>query len=328
MRVHVLDRARGIAAAEHHAHAVLDQLADRDQAARRVDADEIAHQIITGVGARDRQPDENQAAEPVQVARELLADVLLQHVERRPVVERDDDIALRLRDRVFGSDRRAALREARRDRHVVREQHAGNPAVGDFVGDLQILPARTGEPADQKTAFDLAGDAGDQIRHFAVARIGMHDREIRRALAALEARQAEIVGGLDARKYLKRAGREIAQHHRQRRLVEVLAAGRADADADRADPVRNAGALAEKLEDVADVIREQIGDIQKTEARRRPAELREALTGRFLPVLACGVAKTESRAHAPCVRRRCGGGIRMGTSPLPPVTRESWYSTG
>ena len=104
---------------------------------------------------------------------------------------------------MFGTDRRAALREARGDGHFIREQHAGNPAFGDFVGDLQILPARAREPADQESAFDLAGDAGDQAGHFAVARVGVHDREIRRALAAFETRLAEVGCGFDAGEHLK-----------------------------------------------------------------------------------------------------------------------------
>src|SRR3954468_12241323 len=43
---HVFRRTRGIAAAEHDRLAVFDEIADRNDTARRIDADEIAHEII------------------------------------------------------------------------------------------------------------------------------------------------------------------------------------------------------------------------------------------------------------------------------------------
>src|SRR5688500_6762156 len=51
---HILPRGAVVASAEHDAAPRLEQLADRNELVRRVDADEIAHEVVPSVAPRDR----------------------------------------------------------------------------------------------------------------------------------------------------------------------------------------------------------------------------------------------------------------------------------
>ena len=107
--VQILARGRGIAPTEHELASVLHQIADRDQTLVGIDPHQVAYQIVPGVRAGDGQAGEDVAADAHQVTREDLADVLLEHLEGGPPVERDQDVAPRLGNGAVGTDGRAAL---------------------------------------------------------------------------------------------------------------------------------------------------------------------------------------------------------------------------
>ena len=125
-----------VAAAELHQGAALHQLADTDQTPVDVEAHDVAHQIVAGVAARDRESCENEAADPAQFAGQLLADLLLEDIERRAPVELDDDVGLAVGDLVARPDRHAALAERGGDGDGLGEEDAGDPAFGDPARDL------------------------------------------------------------------------------------------------------------------------------------------------------------------------------------------------
>ena len=82
----------------------LEVVADRDQSLLRVEADQVAHQVVAGVGVRHRQRGEDVATHALQVARDPLADILAQHLERRAAVEAHGDVAVRLAERVHRAE--------------------------------------------------------------------------------------------------------------------------------------------------------------------------------------------------------------------------------
>jgi hypothetical protein len=127
-----------------------------------VDADQVAHQVVAGVGARDGQAGEDVAADAGEVPRQFLADVLLEHVQRRAAVERDQDVALGIGDGAVRADGRAALAEIGLDTHGVGEHDPAHTAGGDAVGDHPGLTVGAGEPADQKTRRGARGELLDQ----------------------------------------------------------------------------------------------------------------------------------------------------------------------
>src|SRR5262249_4218461 len=85
--VHVLDRAVEIPAAEHHLLIRAHELADRDELALWIDAEQVAYQIVSGVAALNRQADEYVSADAVHVFAEAIAQILAQDVERRAAVD-------------------------------------------------------------------------------------------------------------------------------------------------------------------------------------------------------------------------------------------------
>jgi hypothetical protein len=126
-------RAR-IALAEQDLAAALRQVADRDQLAARVDPDQVAHEVIAAAAASacpepaTLKPDVDEVRGALEVAGEHVADILAEHVERRPAVERDEHVRVALGDAMSqhgagrcGVQRRAALRQPRRHAHVAAQ---------------------------------------------------------------------------------------------------------------------------------------------------------------------------------------------------------------
>src|SRR5499426_1673099 len=109
----VVARRGAVASAEENRHPVLDRGADRDQLVLRVDAHEVAHEVIAGVGARYRQRYVDALGRTREVTSRDATCVLPQNVEGRPAVERHDDVALAFGDDVPHGRRAGAMPERR-----------------------------------------------------------------------------------------------------------------------------------------------------------------------------------------------------------------------
>ena len=112
-----LDRALPVAPAEQHLPALGHRLGDRDHLARRVDADQVAHRVVRGIRAGDRDGGEDDASDPAQIGCEVLADILDEGIEGGPTIQLDEDVPRSLRDGAGRSERGAALAEGGRDLH-------------------------------------------------------------------------------------------------------------------------------------------------------------------------------------------------------------------
>ena len=147
----------------------------------------------------------------------------------------EHDVAFGGRDAARRADRLAALRDARDQRHVLREGHARQAAAPDAVGDVQRAGARRRQAAEQVAA----------------ARCGRSSRRSARPGRAWPGRRApgRVKGsmrcsGRAPEKTSKRPRGRCRQHQHQRRLVEVLDAAGGHADAHAADPGRPAASAA------------------------------------------------------------------------------------
>ena len=196
---------------------------------------------------------------------------------------------------MLGPERRAALREPGGDGDVVGERHPGQPPLHHAVRHLQVLPARAGKPAHEEPAFHLSGQAAHELGDVPVLRIGVDDREIRRRPAALERDVVDIGRARHSREHVEGVRLEVPGHRRDRRLVEILPPAGADADADGADPVGNAGPAPEQREDIAEVVGQQVRYVEEAEVRRALAQLRDAGFRGVLPVLRGCVPVAEIR---------------------------------
>ena len=272
-----------------------------------IDAREVAHEIVAGVGAGDRQRGIDVAADLAQIARQQFADVLLEDVERRPLVDGLDDVVVGLGDAMHRADRRAALGQPGGDRHAAGEQHAGEAALDDAIGDLRMLAARGGEAADEEQP-EIVGHAGDDVGRQRIAGIAMDEAEER--LGGLE--PAAILGAerpeaaMHRLEHAEGIGRQRRHHHRDRRAVEILGASAGavaagDADAGGADPIGDARAAAQAIEDALEMVHQLVGDVEEAEIGRRRdrAESFEAGIDGLPPVLMGRMGAVEGRAHEP-----------------------------
>ena len=237
------------------------------------------------------------APDALQISRQHLADILLEHVERGPAVELVEHVVLGLGHVVHRADRRAALAEPGRHADIAVEQDARQPAFDDVATrHLAEGAARGGQPADQE-ALGVVAQRIDDRRQILVARIAVHHAEHR---APLVRPRAEIVGQRlagprDDRQDAVAVRRDGGREHGHGGGVEILLAGDADAEADGADPVRDAGRLLEPRQDRVERIGEQIGHIDEAQRRvRAAAELLDAALDDAFPVAAAGMrgAKT------------------------------------
>ncbi len=181
-----------------------------------------------------------------------LADFLFEHIERGAPVDRCDHVALGFGDAARGADQRAALGQADRDRYLGCEQHPRQPGLSDPLGDLMEGSARGGQPADQETGTSCCRLRHD-FHHGLVARIAVHDSE--QALMLRQPFGLLFREGLDCistcpvgdRRHDPecRLGQRGGQD-RQRGAVVVFDSGCGDPEADVADPMLDAGALAQE----------------------------------------------------------------------------------
>ena len=302
---HVFLGGPAIAAAEHHLVAGVDEIADRDEPAFGVEADDVAHRVVGDVVTRDGDGREHEFGDAVEIAVGLQRGFLPEHVEGGAAVEFDQHVALTLRHGVQFAERRAALRVTRRDDDLVGEHDPGHAALGQAVRDLRMLASRAGESADDEAAFEASRHLGDERGRATVARIGVDDGEVARRTADRQRVAGEVGRRTQLREHAERARLEGAEHHRHRAFVEVLLTRRADADPDGPDPVIDAGAHAQQLDEVLEAGRVRVGDVQEAQvgAGRGLSELLEAFGGRDAPVWRCSVRIGEGGA---------GGAVRDG----------------
>ena len=238
-----------------------------------------------------------------QVVREEIADLVLEHLERRLAVQPGHDVVAPLGHLVHRPDRRTTLGQAGGDGKLGGEQDTGHAAPGELAGNLVERAARRGHAADEKAA-GVALDGVEQPLQRRVARIGVDHAEhrvaTRRPGAHLGGQPVFGVGdgGQDAEAVARQAG----GHHRHRRHVEQLFAGDADAEADGAHPVVYAGPLAQRVDDAAEFALHLIGDVDEPQAGvLRRADLRHAGLCHFLPAAARSMRHAEGagdRVHA------------------------------
>ena len=196
-----------------------------------------------------------------------------------------------------------ALAEPGRQAHALAEHHAREAACGDAVGELRHLAACARQPADDEAAADARAQRRDQFLDPVVAWVTVHHGEIA---------CVEVMGGVILRRFLGRQDAEIcriefAQHHRHRRLLEILHPGGAHSDPDGTDPVRHRGRAFEKRQNGVGLGCEIIGKIEKSQCCRggNLTQLRHAVLGGMGPVGAGGVGVLEWRGH----RFELGSGV-------------------
>ena len=113
---------------ELHDGVLVQQRADGERAALRVDAEQVADEevaltVLLPVLAHHDAEEQRVTGEQAVALVEPVVQVA-QHVERRPAVERADDVALAAGDEHRLADRPAALRDDGVDRDVARQRHA------------------------------------------------------------------------------------------------------------------------------------------------------------------------------------------------------------
>ena len=237
----------------------------------------------------------------VEVAGEKLPDLVLEHIERLFPVEADDDVVQAVGHHVAAADGDAALAQTRRDLDAGREQNTGQAALGDLAGDLGQGAPRRAETPDQEIRRGEA-QAFDQIGGEFVGRVAVDDGEGRRRLLRPRPHGGRdpLIGIGDGGKDAKAVLRQVADHGGCRRAVEIFDPGRADADADAADPVLDAGGLAQVGEDGAQLVGHHVGDVDE------PQPVAAAVAGTGLqtvgkafgepgPVVGFGMGKGERR---------------------------------
>ena len=105
----ILLGARRIAAHEHDAIPRRDVVADRHPALFGIDGDQVAHGVIAGIAAGIRQTDMDVSTKPIEIAGQQLANVTFEDVQRRLIVEANQDILRALGHEVCRPQRCAAL---------------------------------------------------------------------------------------------------------------------------------------------------------------------------------------------------------------------------
>ncbi len=129
----------------------------------------------------------------------------------------------------------------------------------------------------------------------------MQHREAGGVVAPFEPRLRHLARGLQHGEHPEGAVVEAAAHDGERGLVEVLAAGGADPQPDRSHPVRDAGAPAQEVHDLAEAVGEGVGGVD------------EAERGGAHPQAALGEARL--RRHAPAGSRGMAVGKGLGEDP-------------
>ena len=200
----------------------------------------------------------------LEVARKQFADVILEHVERPISVEAENDVVQTVRHHMGRADRKTALGQAGGHLDAGCEENAGNPAAGNIAGDLRLRAPGRRQAADQKPGRPNAQTFYESPGPVVVG-IAMYDAERGRSGIdpgfGLGGQFLDFIenGGEHEKTVLGHPGR----HGHRRRAVEEFHARRTNADSCGADPVVDAGGLAEIGEDGAHILGDNVSDVQK-----------------------------------------------------------------
>ncbi len=319
-----------VAPAEGHAHARLDVVRHRYRVAAGIEADDVPHHHVgaevpgapDGIGAGFGQAHQGRAQRRHRGLRLVQRDagVAQQHVQRGLAVQLDDQVGLGIGDHPLRRHRLAALRHPRHQRNVGAESDARQAAAKDPAGcplaldvavaangELHRLGAAGRQPAEQVAGGRALRHLRDELGHVRRAGIGMDQRGVR-----LESHAVPHGQRCDTGKHAVLVGRQRAQHHGQRGLVEILDVGRSDADAHGAGPVGHFGQLGPQVvQDVLCHLRVMVGDVEQAECRgpgvvrqgHLRAQLRQHQSGCHLPLRMGGMAEGKElhRALVPVV---------------------------
>ena len=172
---HVDNRAFAIASTEHDRIAILQQVADGHQFLFGVDADQIAHGVIGGVGPGHGAGGENHPGALAEVSGQFRADIFHQHVQGRTAIDFNQDVLLHLGGDARLGERRAALAEAgghfdhrRRKGGAAQTGAAEVGAVGRALANRQA--------ADQKAAT-IARQLLNRVHGVLAARVGVDQNQ-------------------------------------------------------------------------------------------------------------------------------------------------------
>ena len=114
----------------------------------------------------------------------------LQHVERRLVVELEDQVALAAGHHHRRSDRPAALRDDRIDREIAGERHPDHAGAERLaVGEQPVSPrhaAAADQPAELRRARERIVEPVDQPLRVAAERVHEHQQPGREELHSLQ----------------------------------------------------------------------------------------------------------------------------------------------
>ena len=143
---------RAVALDEQQQVAAPQIVADRDDPAAQIDREQGADHVVGAIRAGERQRGMDVAGDPLRVAREDLADLPLEHRDRRAAVDPEHP-----RPRLAVTSRTGPIGVQPCERPVISGTSAlistpETPPLGRPAGDLQGARLRRGQAADQEGA--------------------------------------------------------------------------------------------------------------------------------------------------------------------------------
>ena len=257
------------------------------------------------------------AGHPVQVTGQEVAHVLLEHVQRAPPVQAENNVVHTVRDHVAWRDRRASLAQSRRHLHLGREKYSRKAAAGNLFGHVLAFHPRRRQAADQE-ARGGQGQLLDQTEAVGIARVDVNDAEPGRdPRHPFPVTGGQFVGPLAyGGDHGKAVVGQVRRHDRHRRTVEIFLRVRADAHADAADPVLYPGLSLEVRKDTAQVFGQGLGDVHEPQVGldRRRAQPVGAGLGGMGPVVGRGMGDPERSHGDRSLRSLC---CRLGARTAP-----------
>ncbi len=271
--------------------------AERDHLAPRIDREQRSDDVVGAIGTLQRHRGMDVAGNPLRVARQDLADFLLEHRDRRPAVDPQHPRSLAGADLVDRADRRAALREAGDQRHLGAEQDARDPALGRPAGDLQRRPGGRGQPADQEGVHGLAQPA-DRLGRAAMAGVAVDHAEAAAAVDGPAGKPGvEVVAPVAQAVEQPEAalGHARDQGH-DRAAARVFPTAAADAGAARADPRADPGRLGQAGDDQVERLGQRVAGVDEAEigARRQIGQALDAGPAGAVPVAVAPLGRPEN----------------------------------
>jgi hypothetical protein len=309
-------------------------VADRDGAVRRVDAHDVAHEIVSVAAACDRQGDMQASCGGVAFLHGEAKQVVVQCLESRTIVERLDQAALGPGDEMAaGPQWRAALRHVDGGDDSGGEYRAGYWPHPRGAGDLGQGDARRSKAADRGASGEV-GEIIEAIGEAGVPPVAMDDG---RAAGARGDPGGQACVEPAPRRGIDEAHgvrRDRGGHHRKRGGVEMDLPVAHDAEAGRADPGGDAAHAAQMGDDRVEFPGEVVARIDEAQRGiRARIEPREAGIGELVPVFGTGCIgglEHGCPGHVPS-RRRIAGRMRSTRTATPAglgCIPSSWFRSG